>query len=192
MIVACDECSTRYELSDDKVPERGIRVRCPKCRFVWRLTREAAKDNQFEVSRSQFDSGFDVSEVQGSQWEAQNDTAVAEEPMSVDGESAFAEIDIDGAAKAAEAVVDRESPEIKKKKERAKRLARVFVSDILEYNKEKRDKALADGNLMAALGPEIKKGWEGYKERVGSELKESSGYFKEALNSILADGQKIF
>jgi predicted Zn finger-like uncharacterized protein len=75
---------------------------------------------------------------------------------------------------------------------RAKRLARVLVSDILCYNQEKRDQALIDGKLMTALGDEIKKSWELYKEKIGPELANSTDYFKEALNEILADGQKVF
>ena len=40
---------------------------------------------------------------------------------------------------------------------------------ILVYNRDARDKALAEGNLLEALGPEIKKSWELYKEKVGAE-----------------------
>ena len=75
---------------------------------------------------------------------------------------------------------------------RAKRLARVLVSDILCYNQEKRDQALADGNLVSVLGDEIKKSWELYKDKVGADVANSTNYFKEALNEILADGQKVF
>jgi hypothetical protein len=71
-------------------------------------------------------------------------------------------------------------------------LARVFVSDILVYNKDKRDKGLASGELMTVLGPEIKKAWEAYKEKIGPNVVESTDYFREALNEILADGQKVF
>ena len=45
---------------------------------------------------------------------------------------------------------------------------------------------------MAALGDEIKKSWELYKQKVGPDLANSTDYFKEALNDILADGQKLF
>ncbi len=76
--------------------------------------------------------------------------------------------------------------------DRAKRLARVLVSDILCYNRETRDEALRNGNLMEALGEEIRKSWELYKEKVGPELASSTNYFKEALNEILADGQDVF
>lgn len=75
---------------------------------------------------------------------------------------------------------------------KAKRLARALVSDILVYNRDKRDAALADGKLVQALGTEIKKSWELYKERVTPEVATSSNHFKEALNEILAEGQKIF
>ena len=85
-----------------------------------------------------------------------------------------------------------EDPEARKKQERSKRLARVFVSDILVYNKDKRDKGLAGGDLMTVLGPEIKKAWEAYKEKIGPNVVESTDYFREALNEILADGQKVF
>ena len=45
---------------------------------------------------------------------------------------------------------------------------------------------------MTALGDEIKKSWELYKQKVGPELANSTDYFKQALNEILADGQKLF
>lgn len=76
--------------------------------------------------------------------------------------------------------------------QKAKRLARALVSDILVYNRDKRDKALAEGTLVQALGQEIKKSWELYKERVTPEVATESNYFKDALNDILAEGQKIF
>ena len=78
------------------------------------------------------------------------------------------------------------------KDDRAKRLARVLVSDILCYNQDRRDQALEDGTLMTVLGEEIKKSWELYKEKVGPDLANSTNYFKEALNEILADGQEVF
>jgi hypothetical protein len=71
-------------------------------------------------------------------------------------------------------------------------LARVLVSDILWYNRDKRDQALQDGSLMTVLGEEIKKSWELYKEKVGADMANSTNYFKEALNEILADGQEVF
>ncbi len=78
------------------------------------------------------------------------------------------------------------------KHERARRLARVLASDIAIYNKEKRDRGIRDGNLVAVLGYEIKKSWEVYKERITPELANSTPYFRDALNEIVAEGMKIF
>jgi predicted Zn finger-like uncharacterized protein len=78
------------------------------------------------------------------------------------------------------------------KHERARRFARVLASDIAIYNKEKRDRGVADGNLVAVLGYEIKKSWEVYKERVTPELANSTPYFRDALNEMLAEGKKVF
>lgn len=71
-------------------------------------------------------------------------------------------------------------------------LARALVSDILVYNREQRDAAIAEGNLVEAMGPEIKKSWELYKEKVTPEVANTNDYFREALNDILAEGNKVF
>ncbi len=71
-------------------------------------------------------------------------------------------------------------------------LARALVSDILVYNRETRDAGLAEGNLLESLGGEIKKSWELYKEKVTPEVANSTTYFREALNEILADGEQVF
>jgi len=78
------------------------------------------------------------------------------------------------------------------KHEKARRLARVLASDIAIYNREKRDRGIREGNLVAMLGYEIKKSWEIYKERVGAEFANSTPYFRDALNEMLAEGKKIF
>ncbi len=84
------------------------------------------------------------------------------------------------------------STEEKARHEKARRLARVLASDIAIYNKEKKDRGLSEGNLVAVLGYEIKKSWEIYKERVGADFANSTPYFRDALNDLLAEGKKIF
>ncbi|HKW50695.1 MAG TPA: zinc-ribbon domain-containing protein [Candidatus Eisenbacteria bacterium] len=78
------------------------------------------------------------------------------------------------------------------KHEKARRLARVLASDIAIYNRDKRDRGIREGNLVAMLGYEIKKSREIYKERVGAEFANSTPYFRDALNEMLAEGKKIF
>jgi predicted Zn finger-like uncharacterized protein len=191
MIVTCDGCRTKYLLSDEKVPGRGIRVRCPKCKYVWRLMPRADK-SVFEVSSGVF-SGQEpeVGEPQASGWAAIEKSlhSLAGRVSRVAEEERPVEEPRDEPKSSATATED---PEVRKRLDRSKRLARVFVSDILVYNKEKRDKALSNGDLMTVFGPEIKKAWEAYKEKIGSSLPESSRYFRDALNEILADGRKIF
>jgi hypothetical protein len=76
--------------------------------------------------------------------------------------------------------------------ERARRLARVLVSDILVYNQPARDRALREGNLISALGTEVDKAWALYKAKVDRGVADSTTYFKDALNEILANGQKVY
>jgi predicted Zn finger-like uncharacterized protein len=84
------------------------------------------------------------------------------------------------------------SPEERSAHEKARRLARVLASDIAIYNRDKKERGIREGNLVAMLGYEIKKSWEIYKERVGSEFANSTPYFRDALNEMLAEGKKIF
>ncbi|MDD3643614.1 MAG: zinc-ribbon domain-containing protein [Candidatus Krumholzibacteria bacterium] len=197
MIITCNGCETRYRLSDEKVPASGIRVRCPKCRFVWRLMPPPVTiDPGLEITTSSFEAEAPMEEAAVGSWgaaEQRRGPAIGTDSGSApidDGAGYDAVVEPEPARPAVEPAL--ESPEMKKKRDRAKRLARVFVSDILVYNKEKREHGLAKGDLMTVLGPEIKKAWEAYKEKIGSEVSESSEYFRCALNEILADGQKVF
>ena len=76
--------------------------------------------------------------------------------------------------------------------EKAARLARVLVSDIITYNPERHQRALDGGTIKQDFEDEIKKSWGEYVDQVGRDLAESTEYFNQALNEILARGQKIF
>ena len=191
MIVTCNGCSTKYLLGDEKVPEIGVRVRCPKCQFVWRLN-PPATESVFEVSQSEFSQEVPVAEATSMGWASMGQPMATTVMAAPEISAVSEEIQITGERQPAAEPERVDEPELRKKKERARRLARVFVSDILVYNREKRDQGLANGDLMTVLGSEIKKAWEAYKEKIGSDLVESSEYFRNALNEILADGQKIF
>jgi hypothetical protein len=75
---------------------------------------------------------------------------------------------------------------------RAQRIARALVSDIVAYHPRKRDDALAAGTLRTEFRDEIMKSWEEYVAQVGSELAKGTPYFRNALNEILARGQRVF
>jgi hypothetical protein len=75
---------------------------------------------------------------------------------------------------------------------KARRMARALVSDLVVYNTARRDTALKSGTLKEEFGEEIRKSLEEYVAQVGKELAESTTYFNDALNEILAGGQKIW
>jgi predicted Zn finger-like uncharacterized protein len=76
--------------------------------------------------------------------------------------------------------------------QKARRLARALVSDIVVYHPEKRLEGLRHGTLKQIFDEEIKKSWEEYAGQVGRELAESTTHFTDALNEILGDGSKTF
>jgi hypothetical protein len=76
--------------------------------------------------------------------------------------------------------------------ERARHLARVLVSDIIAYYPVRYQEALSRGSLKEDFDNEIKKSWREYVDQVGSEMAESTPYFTEALNEVLARGAQIF
>jgi predicted Zn finger-like uncharacterized protein len=76
--------------------------------------------------------------------------------------------------------------------EKARRLARVLVSDMIMYNRERHTRAVAAGSLREDFDDEIKKSWEEYLEQVGEEIAKGTSYFDDALNEILAQGQRVF
>jgi predicted Zn finger-like uncharacterized protein len=43
MIVKCEQCQTRFKIPDDKVTDKGVKVRCTKCGHTFRVTRDMAQ-----------------------------------------------------------------------------------------------------------------------------------------------------
>jgi hypothetical protein len=76
--------------------------------------------------------------------------------------------------------------------QKARRLARALISDLTVYYPDRRKKGLESGTLKQEFAEEIRKSWEEYTDQVGKELAESTTYFTDALNEILAGGQKVF
>jgi hypothetical protein len=75
---------------------------------------------------------------------------------------------------------------------KARRLARALISDMVVYHPAKRQEGLRDGTLKDLFEDEIRKSWEEYADQVGKDVADSTPYFKEALNEILAGGRQIF
>jgi len=90
------------------------------------------------------------------------------------------------------ATIDPFPVSTRRRRSKEEMLARALVSDILVYNRDLRDTAIKDGKLLEVLGGEIKKSWELYKEKVTPDVANSTNHFREALNEILAEGEKVF
>lgn len=75
---------------------------------------------------------------------------------------------------------------------KARRLARALISDLISYHPAKRAQGLKDGTLKDIFSEEIKKSYDEYALQVGKEIAKSTSHFQDALNEILAGGQKIF
>ena len=76
--------------------------------------------------------------------------------------------------------------------QKAKRLARALVSDMVAYHPQKRDEGMRAGTLKQLFREEIKKSYEEYVEQIGKEFAESTSHFQDALNDVLASGKKVF
>jgi len=78
--------------------------------------------------------------------------------------------------------------------DKARRLARVLVSDMVMYNAERHRQALAQGTLAEDFAEEIDKSWREFVDQVGRDLAEGEGrrFWTAALNEILAKGRDVF
>jgi hypothetical protein len=76
--------------------------------------------------------------------------------------------------------------------EKAQRLARVLVSDIILYNPDRHHSATESGRVKEEFEEEIQKSWNEYVEQVGEEMANSTNFFNDALNEILAKGEDLF
>jgi predicted Zn finger-like uncharacterized protein len=211
MITTCTQCQARYQLDATRIPPRVIKVRCPSCSGVFSLDGSQAKEEApaapeaFEVQSGFSDFTNNAPEEPAPSAPEAEEPAPAPEPempavpvqepvtASDAGSSAAATVESVAPAETATAVMDapREKSS-RRRRSKEEMLARALVSDIMVYNRELYETAKAENNLLEALGPEIKKSWELYKEKVTPEVANSTNHFRDALNEILAEGEKVF
>jgi predicted Zn finger-like uncharacterized protein len=49
MIIQCDQCNTKFKLDDAKVPDKGVKVRCARCKNIFLVQKEApAEEPDFD------------------------------------------------------------------------------------------------------------------------------------------------
>lgn len=200
MITTCTECQARYQLDDDKIPPRVIKVRCPSCKGVFSLDGTQAMKEAVPAPEQPMDvqEGIEGYTNSPAAEEPVADDPVVEEPVASEpmpapdpAPSPSASATVEPATEVA--VMDRPvTRSSRRRRSKEEMLARALVSDIMVYNRDIYDRAKADGNLLEAMGSEIKKSWELYKEKVTPEVANSTNHFRDALNDILADGEQLF
>jgi predicted Zn finger-like uncharacterized protein len=170
MNATCPHCNTVFRIDPRKVPAGGARVRCSICRGVFAVAAEGAKAP----------APASIAAVTPAPSAA---PTPALEPPPTPAASAATP----AARSAAPSPFGASDPQSK-----ARRLARALVSDIVTYHPDRRETALQDGRLRQEFIEEIKKSWEEYVGQVGTETAHGTTFFRDALNDILARGQKVF
>ena len=66
MIITCDECTTRFQLDDARIPTAGAKVRCSKCRHAFFVKPEVGAGDAVENAVSQALADDEESESLGS------------------------------------------------------------------------------------------------------------------------------
>lgn len=175
--VECPSCHTSFPVDPAKVPDGGVLARCSECPGVFRV--EAPESSEWTGTSS----------LAG----APADTATAPEPAAEPDHEPFS-LDTLDQPSTEPASTEAPSPAFGRRdpKEKARRLARVLVSDMITYNPDRHARALAGGTLEEDFEEEIKKSWSEYVDQVGKELAEGTPYFTDALNDILAQGKPVF
>jgi len=209
--VTCPACSTSFPVDPAKVPPKGVNARCSTCGEIFRVERPAPAPVP-EVPAPQEPPPLPAS--------AAPKSALYDEPDAGETASSLEQVRVVPSPPAPEAAppapeVAPPAPEAtppapeaaaptaqehgfrfgkRDPTDKAKRLARVLVSDMIMYNAERHKTALEKGTLQEDFDDEIEKSWKEFVEQVGAEIAEGPGraFWSDALNDILAKGQKIF
>ncbi len=173
MNAACPHCNTVFRVDPRKVPAGGARVRCSICRGVFKVDAAEPAERPEPATPAP----------------APVAAAAAPPPPPAAPVAAPAAAHPAPAAPrpAAPSPFGASDPQSK-----ARRLARALVSDMVTYHPDRRDTALREGTLKREFKEEIKKSWEEYVQQVGTEVAHGTTFFRDALNEILARGQKVF
>ncbi|MBI4513744.1 MAG: zinc-ribbon domain-containing protein [Gemmatimonadetes bacterium] len=186
MNVTCPRCRTVFRVDPAKVPAGGVRARCAIC------------GNPFQVGLAAPAPAMEPATVAAPAPAAAPPPIVEAPPALAPTAARPADASAlpaaapppapppapAGAARPAFAQTDPDA--------RARRLARALVSDLVTYQPDLQGRGLREGRLKELFWQEIKKSWQEYVRQVGLEKAQKTPYFRDALNEILAKGQKVF
>jgi len=113
--------------------------------------------------------------------------AVAEPPLSLELETPPV-VETPGATLGDSAgEVGAEDPEVAEERERALRLARIAVSEMLLYSPDKFELAIAEGNLEQVLDLEIQEARALLRQRISEEVRAETDFIIDELNRVAAE-----
>ncbi len=170
-IVKCPGCQTKYKISTEKI-KPGSKVKCPKCKTVF----------LFKVPEKFLRPSQPVSQPRTAPVKEKESPKVKEAAPTQPEQRVI--------PKALEVPPDI-PPEERKIHERAIRLAKILAKDIINYYKDRWERALRQGNLREEFKKEIMESWKYYCEKIPKEIRDKTNYFQEAFNQIVGKGQKI-
>jgi predicted Zn finger-like uncharacterized protein len=75
---------------------------------------------------------------------------------------------------------------------KAKRLARIIVSDIILYNQGKVEGGIRNGNFYELLADDIQEGRALYVRRVSEDIRQATSYLEDAFEDLLAKKRREF
>ena len=217
MNVRCPQCQSTFRVDPERIPPNGIKARCSRCSNVFELTRDGARAPAAAVAAAAPTPHTQAAPAAPPpaappRVEApapprptlvEEPRAPAPAPAPVQPAAAAAVRPLPEPMRAstppvaeapapAPATPKRASFRTQDPNARAQRLARALVSDIVAYNKDKLKQTRGAAALRTEFREEIRKSWEEYVEQVGLDLAKNTPYFRDSLNDLLAQGEKVF
>jgi predicted Zn finger-like uncharacterized protein len=192
MNVSCPQCSTTYRVDPAKVPQAGVNARCGNCSGVFRVAVEGDREGSTATAAAVSAPPAPTSTPEPTaapRGTTAGAPAVARAPEAAPSQQQGAQSPQAAATPPARSTSPFGSAD---PQARARRLARALVSDIVVYHPERREKSRRDGTLRQEFREEIRKSWEEDVAQVGTAFARETPFFRDALNEILAGGDRVF
>lgn len=200
--VNCPSCGSDFEIDRYRVPTRGVAAICSACFRTFRVEVPKAFDTEPAELASALEPEVELDPAAPDPIHV----PAAEEPRSASSAPAPHEGFQDLSSLTSEALAETEETRAphgavasglsrfgrRDPQDRARRLARVLVSDIIAYYPDKHAEALREGRVRETFEEEVEKSRKEYIEQVGREMAESTDYFRVALNEVLARGTDVY
>ena len=205
--VSCPSCASSFPVDTNKIPESGVNARCSSCGEIFRVE----KPIDIEALSPEAPA-FEEAEPLPPLPEPELPAPSVPEPKPP---AAAAAEEVDVLPPPVPGLPPLEAPETpevaaevqeepaagfrfgkRDPKDKAKRLARVLVSDMIMYNADRHaSQPSKRGTLKEDFEDEIEKSWKEFVEQVGPGDRgwtPAREFWQEALNDILAKGEQLF